>query len=49
MGKHHFTIALGNGRARRWNCLDCRRRVFYGDRCPDCQQRLRQRQRRKPR
>jgi hypothetical protein len=30
-------------------CLGCRRRIVWGDRCPTCQQRLRERKRRKPR
>jgi hypothetical protein len=47
--KHHIIIAQGNGRAPRPVCLSCHRPIVYGDRCPDCQRKLRQRlvQRRK--
>jgi hypothetical protein len=44
--KNHITVAK-NIKPR--GCLSCNRRIFYGDRCPSCQQRLRQRRRRKPR
>lgn len=50
--RNHFRVAQGNGHTRRFNCLTCRRRVFYGDRCPGCQRDLRLRQyyrKRKPR
>jgi predicted amidophosphoribosyltransferase len=30
-------------------CLGCHRPLVYGDRCPDCQRKLRQRRKRKPR
>jgi hypothetical protein len=30
-------------------CLGCKRHIVVGDRCADCQQRLRDRKRRKPR
>jgi hypothetical protein len=42
--KSSIRYAKGNGRTRRYHCLDCRARVFYGDRCPDCERDLRQRQ-----
>jgi rRNA maturation endonuclease Nob1 len=47
MGKHHFTIGKRQGGPLR--CKGCRRTILYGDRCPDCQQQLRQRRKRKPR
>jgi hypothetical protein len=34
---------------RRLACIACHQPILFGDRCPDCQQRLRQRKRRKPR
>jgi hypothetical protein len=46
MGKHHFRVGTTRNTNR---CLGCGARVFYGDRCPPCQQKLRQRKRRKPR
>jgi hypothetical protein len=50
MGKHHLTIAQGNGRNRGPAvCLGCQRPIVYGDRCQRCQHELRQRKRRKPR
>jgi hypothetical protein len=36
-------------RGKGQRCLGCHRPIVYGDRCPDCQQKLRVRKRRKPR
>jgi hypothetical protein len=36
-------------RSDRRRCIGCKRRIVYGDRCQPCQQKLRVRQRRKPR
>jgi hypothetical protein len=47
VGKHHFKVGVGRSPAR---CLgQCGKRLVYGDRCPDCQHKLRERKRRKPR
>jgi hypothetical protein len=47
MAKHHFNVGMGS----RWGrCIGCGAKRFGpGDRCPPCQQRLRERKRRKPR
>jgi hypothetical protein len=44
--KTHFKV--GRAGTPRY-CLGCSRRLVFGDRCPPCQQRLRERKRRKPR
>jgi hypothetical protein len=47
MSKHHFNYGKGSTSGF---CIACKRRIIGpGDRCSDCQQRLRQRRRRKPR
>jgi len=39
----------GTAKSTGGRCVGCRRTIFYGERCQDCQRDLRQRQRRKPR
>jgi hypothetical protein len=47
MGKNHYNIGISRYPTR---CLGyCGKRIFYGDRCPDCARKLRERKRRKPR
>jgi hypothetical protein len=52
MGKGHFRagVLFGPSASRGRNrCIGCKRTIVYGDRCPQCQQKLRQGKRRKPR
>jgi hypothetical protein len=47
MGKHHMNVGVG---VKQGHCVGCHNRfVGPGDRCQPCQQKLRQRRRRKPR
>jgi len=46
VGKHHFRVGTTRVPGR---CLGCKGPIVYGDRCPPCQRKLRQRKRRKPR
>jgi hypothetical protein len=47
---NHINVGQGNGRhPTPPRCIGCHRRIVYGDRCPDCQRKLRQRRKRKPR
>jgi hypothetical protein len=45
-GAHFGWHVTGPGRPT-GNCVACRRRITWGQRCEDCKQRLRLRQRRK--
>jgi hypothetical protein len=47
VGKHHFKVGVGRSPAR--GLGQCGKRLVYGDRCPDCARKLRERKRRKPR
>jgi hypothetical protein len=47
--KNHINVGQGNGRSGPASCLGCHRPIVYGDRCPPCQRKLRQRRKRKPR
>jgi hypothetical protein len=47
MPKHARNVSVGRSPTR---CLgQCGKRIFFGDRCPDCARKLRERKRRKPR
>ena len=56
MGKGSYGLG-GNKNAGAWpgfshgqrRYAGCRRKIVYGERCPDCARELRQRKRRKPR
>jgi hypothetical protein len=58
VAKHHINVGVGHGGPTRClgqyggptRCLgQCGKRIFFGDRCPDCARKLRERKRRKPR
>jgi hypothetical protein len=44
--KHHINVGTAGYKLR---CKGCRCPIVYGERCQDCQRKLRLRQRRKPR
>jgi len=47
MGKHHISVGVGHAQGRYRAC-----RAWFvgpGERCPKCQEKLRERKRRKPR